>query len=139
MRPALIGGFAVAAVIAGFVALRPAPIASQSAAPPRAPEASPSAPALGGDNPVLVRFALPAPEADAVYLAGDFNGWAVDRIPLQRGLDGVWTATVPLPRGTFEYAYVVDGHFVADPHAERRRPDGFGGMNAVLRITDPGS
>lgn len=86
---------------------------------------------------VLVRFTLPARTAEHVSLSGDFNGWAAD-LSLERGPDGVWTATVPLHRGSYQYGYVVDGHFVTDPFAERYRADGFGGMNAVLRVGDPG-
>jgi hypothetical protein len=86
------------------------------------------------DAPVLVRFTLAAPEARTVALAGDFNGWRPETTPLLRGADGVWYAHVPLARGNWSYAFVVDGRWVEDPFAESWRADGFGGKNAVLRV-----
>jgi hypothetical protein len=86
--------------------------------------------------PVVVRFALSAPNARAVGLAGDFNGWRADATPLVRGADGVWSAEVPLSHGNWSYSFVVDGKWVEDPLAESWRADGFGGRNAVVRVGD---
>jgi len=86
--------------------------------------------------PTLVRFALAAPAARTVSLAGDFNGWRPDATPMVRGPDGVWKAEVPLSRGNWSYSFVVDGKWVEDPLAERWRADGFGGKNAVVRVGD---
>ena len=95
------------------------------------PAAAPAA-----DAPVVVRFALAAPSARAVSLAGDFNGWRPDTTPMVRGADGVWMIQVPLGRGNWSYSFVVDGKWVEDPLAERWRADGFGGKNAVVRVGD---
>jgi hypothetical protein len=88
---------------------------------------------------VVVRFALAAPDARAVSLAGDFNGWRPETTPLTRGADGVWMVQLPLQRGTFSYSFVVDGKWVEDPMAESWRADGFGGRNAVVRVGEMGS
>ena len=132
VRPVFAAALVIALVVGAAVLRgRTTPAAAASAASAAAPPAA----------PVLVRFALPAPEAEVVYLVGDFNAWSAERTPLRRGRDGLWTTLVPLPHGTFQYAYVVDGHVVVDPHAESYRPDGFGGTNAILRVgtvTDPG-
>lgn len=85
-------------------------------------------------TPVLVRFALAAPRARAVALAGDFNGWRAEATPLVRGADGVWFVEVPLSRGNWSYSFVVDGDWVEDPLAQSWRADGFGGKNAVVRV-----
>jgi len=84
----------------------------------------------------IVRFALVAPNARTVALAGDFNGWRPETTPLTRGAGGVWMAEVPLARGTFSYSFVVDGKWVEDPLADSWRADGFGGRNAVVRVGD---
>ncbi len=87
-------------------------------------------------TPVVVRFALAAPSARAVSLAGDFNGWRPDATPMVRGADGLWIVQVPLSRGNWSYSFVVDGKWVEDPLAESWRDDGFGGKNAVVRVGD---
>lgn len=81
-----------------------------------------------------VRFTLVRPAARAVALTGDFTNWA-GAIPLRRSRQGVWSVTVPLKPGQYEYAFVINGKaFVPDPHAVESRPDGFGHRNAVLTV-----
>ncbi|MEO7274788.1 MAG: alpha/beta hydrolase-fold protein [Vicinamibacterales bacterium] len=59
-----------------------------------------------------VTFRLRAPEAKAVTVSGDFGSDA----PLQKGSDGVWTATVgPLPPEMYVYFFNVDGVRLTDP------------------------
>jgi hypothetical protein len=84
---------------------------------------------------VTVRFVLVAPEAKQVSLAGTFNQWNTQVTPLVRaGATGVWTATLTLPAGQHQYAFVVDGaRWVADPGAPAV-DDGFGRRNSVLTL-----
>ncbi|PYP12725.1 MAG: hypothetical protein DMD54_18040 [Gemmatimonadetes bacterium] len=84
---------------------------------------------------VTVRFVLVAPEAHAVSLAGTFNQWDARATPLVRsGPTGVWTATLTLPAGQHQYAFVVDGQrWVPDPGAPAV-DDGFGRRNSVLTL-----
>ena len=85
---------------------------------------------------VLVRFELLAPEASSVSLAGSFNGWSQDAIPLVPSTAaGIWTATVPLGLGSHEYMFVVDGRrWIADPTAHAQVEDGFGQTNSVIVV-----
>jgi AMP-activated protein kinase-like protein len=83
-------------------------------------------------GPTLVRFAFTAPEAQNVSVAGDFNDWR--GAAAERGSDGVWRMTLPIPPGSWSYSFVVDGKFIQDPQAEAWREDGFGGRNAVVRV-----
>ena len=84
---------------------------------------------------VTVRFVLFAPDAQQVALAGTFNQWDTAATPLLRtGTPGVWAATLTLPAGQHEYAFVVDGaRWVADPAAPAV-DDGFGRRNSVLSL-----
>jgi hypothetical protein len=84
---------------------------------------------------VTVRFVLVAPEAREVSLAGTFNQWDAHATPLVRtGPTGVWTATLTLPAGQHQYAFVVDGaRWVPDPGAPAV-DDGFGRRNSVLTL-----
>ena len=84
---------------------------------------------------VTVRFVLVAPDARQVSLAGTFNQWDPQATPLVRaGATGVWTATLTLPAGQHQYAFVVDGaRWVPDPGAPAI-DDGFGRRNSVLTL-----
>lgn len=84
---------------------------------------------------VTVRFVLVASEARQVALAGTFNHWDAAATPLVRsGAAGVWTATLTLPAGQHQYAFVVDGgRWVPDPAAPAV-DDGFGRRNSVLTL-----
>ena len=66
---------------------------------------------------VTVRFVLTAPDAREVTVAGTFNQWDSPATPLVRtGSTGIWTATITLPAGQHQYAFVVDGQrWVASP------------------------
>jgi hypothetical protein len=128
VRPAgLLGSFAMAVIVlVAGARLWPhasAPLVTAATAPAAVPA-----------KEVLVRFSLRDTDARHVGLAGDFNGWRPEALPLTRGPDGTWSATVPLARGSWSYSFVVDGKWVSDPSAEAWRDDGFGGRNAVVRI-----
>jgi hypothetical protein len=84
---------------------------------------------------VTVRFVLFAPDAQQVALAGTFNQWDQAATPLVRtGTPGVWTATLTLPAGQHQYAFVVDGaRWMPDPGAPAV-DDGFGRRNSVLAL-----
>jgi len=85
---------------------------------------------------VTVRFVLTAPDAHAVTVAGTFNQWDSHATPLVRtgAAGGLWTATITLPAGQHQYAFVVDGvRWVPDPAAPAV-DDGFGRRNSVLTL-----
>ncbi len=84
---------------------------------------------------VYVRFQLAAPGARVVAVAGSFNDWRPDALPMLRDRDGVWTVTVPLPVGEHRYQFVVDGaQWRSDPTAHAQVDDGFGGANSVIVV-----
>ncbi len=84
---------------------------------------------------VFVRLILLQPEAASVSVAGDFNGWNPAQTPLERSDGGMWTATIPLKPGRYQYMFVIDGkEWIADPLAEEETTDGFGAHNAVLDV-----
>lgn len=90
--------------------------------------------APGGDD-VVVRFELrPDGDAKRVFVAGEFNGWAVDAWPLERGQDGVFRREARLAPGVYRYKFVVDGAWTHDPRNPRREPDGH--RNSVLVVGD---
>lgn len=73
----------------------------------------------GGEIPDIrfVEFALVAPAAKTVGLAASFNGFDAGALPLSQEEDGSWKTVVPLPPGSYEYAFEVDGRSEIDPAA----------------------
>lgn len=85
---------------------------------------------------VMVRFLIKAPGAKQVSLAGDFNEWSVEQTLMSDDDDnGVWTVTVPLQPGRYQYKFLVDGEkWLVEPDAPAYQSDGFGGKNSLLVI-----
>jgi len=87
-----------------------------------------------------VQFTLRLSEGkvQTVAIAGDFNQWNSQNNRLEDpDGDGIWTATLKLPPGRYEYMFVLDGgKWVPDPNANRFVKDGFGNMNAILEINN---
>jgi 1,4-alpha-glucan branching enzyme len=83
------------------------------------------------------RVTLKASVGDAreVVLTGDFTGWAKDKVRLAKGSDGVWTGTLELAPGEYQYRLLVDGEWRDDPAAQTRVPNEFGTSNCVLKVS----
>ena len=79
----------------------------------------------------LTEFAFEAPVAGRVSLAGDFNNWVTDALPLQKGPDGFWRVSVPLKPGRYEYRFHVDGVWQDDPFAQQKAANSMGSENCV--------
>jgi len=73
-----------------------------------------------------------------VAIAGDFNGWNPQANLLEDpDGDGIWTGTLKLEPGRYEYMFVLDGEkWFPDPNALRYVKDGFGNRNAILEINN---
>lgn len=62
----------------------------------------------------FVEFSLLAPKARTVRLAGSFNQWQPQLLPMARK-GRFWRVIVPLSPGRYEYAFERDGDWVPDP------------------------
>lgn len=93
-------------------------------------------PTGSGQTEVYVRLVLLQPEAHSVSVAGDFNGWNPGSTRMERSEGGIWSATIRLNPGRYQYMFVIDGkEWIADPLADEATGDGFGSHNAVLDVT----
>jgi len=63
----------------------------------------------------FVKFSVKIAGAKEVKIAGDFNKWNPDALPLVRKDRSLWEALVPLPPGKYKYLCRVDGQDVLDP------------------------
>jgi 1,4-alpha-glucan branching enzyme len=90
---------------------------------------------------VAITFDLdPGVAADAVAVAGDFNGWSIDANPMARRPDGSFHTTVVLELGReYRFRYVLDGErWVNAWDADDYAPNDFGGEDSVVRTDDVG-
>ena len=78
-----------------------------------------------------------ASQVRSIAVVGDFNDWDPTRNLLaDENNDGIWTVTLKLEPGRYEYMFILDGQkWVPDPSAYRYVSDGFGNKNAVLEIS----
>jgi enterochelin esterase-like enzyme len=81
-----------------------------------------------------VNFALKAPQAREVFLAGEMTEWDAGKRPMARGEDGVWRLTVELAPGQWLYKFVVDGRWVQDPGTDEHDNDGRGGQHSFVFV-----
>jgi 1,4-alpha-glucan branching enzyme len=81
-----------------------------------------------------IDFSLIMPEAQSVALVGTFNEWDLKRTPMRRDPLLGWKTTIWLPRGRYEYRFVVDGQWVSDPNAKESVRNSFGSTNSVIVV-----
>ena len=96
---------------------------------------------LGNINSVFFRpnisFRLPGfSNAKKVFLAGSFNGWKPDALPLKKSSAG-WEVPIYLAEGTHTYKFVIDGQWSSDESNKEKVPDGHGQFNSVIRLGKP--
>jgi hypothetical protein len=86
------------------------------------------------DTVHVVRFVFVG-DARTVSLVGDFNGWRAEATPLEpAGPARAWVVTLPLARGRYENAFIVDGkRWVADPYAPARA-DEFDTNSSIVNV-----
>ncbi len=87
------------------------------------------------------RFTCDAPSAQAVSLAGTFNGWDSTATPMAKDADGKWGVAVDLPAGRHEFKFVVDGQWCCEPGCDGTNrecpkcvPNSFGTMNRFIDV-----
>jgi len=101
------------------------------------PGAARAAPPVKGDGGIV--FSYLGPDAQAVYIAGDFNNWNAQDLPMTRQDSGDWTISVPLDPGKYEYKFIADGNWIEDPDNPEKKSDPFGGSNSLVTIGSDGS
>jgi hypothetical protein len=114
-----------------------APDGAATAAPTTGAMARPTArgPNLTPDG-VVFNF-KPERKPAKIFLAGNFNSWKPSDpkyLLKNDGPDGLWSITVKLPPGTYQYKFVADGQWIKDPSSPGSAPDGFGGQNGQFDV-----
>lgn len=84
-----------------------------------------------------VTFTVHADVGSKVFLAGDFNGWDPEAKPMvdKKG-DGDFSVTLSLRPGEYQYKFVVNGTWCADPLNKDVVPNDLGTFNSVKLVTE---
>jgi hypothetical protein len=88
-------------------------------------------------KPIPTHFVFYSASAKSVHIVGSFNDWQIKEQFRMVNLtdDGIWSITVMLKPGQYEYMYLVDGkNWVTDPSAIDYRSDGFGNKNSIVDV-----
>ncbi len=86
-------------------------------------------PHIIGDS---ICFWLETPAAQEIFLAGDFNNWNPANLPLSCE-EGVWGRNLKLAPGYYQYRFIVDGNWMADPNNPATVLNNAGQPNSVFR------
>lgn len=82
-----------------------------------------------------VTFSFQNESAKSVHVSGDFCGWDIDSYPMKKKKgENIWTAQVVLPKGQYEYKFLVDDQWANDPTNNQVRENSFGTYNNVLDV-----
>jgi len=79
-----------------------------------------------------IYFSVEAPDAKEVFLMGDFNKWDPTVHPMKNDGTGVWTKSILVSPGRYEYKFLVDGQWREDPGNQLICPNCFGTINNIL-------
>ena len=70
--------------------------------------------------PAGLSFTFTGPPGEIVTVAGNFNSWDPFMYEMREGPAGVYTITIPLPPGTYQYVFFHRGERYVDPYNPRR-------------------
>ena len=83
-----------------------------------------------------ITFTYRADKGSKVYLAGSFNDWSPTAKEMtDKKKNGVYTAVVTLAPGSYEYKYVIDGTWCADPECADWVQNDHGTLNSVKHVS----
>ena len=92
-------------------------------------------PVLKRNNGEVIFVCDLSSDARRVFLAGDFNQRKPTSRRMVKSRDGTFRAKLQLAPGEYEYKFVIDGRWQADPAAEQR-PNPYGTHNSVTHVPE---
>jgi 1,4-alpha-glucan branching enzyme len=86
-----------------------------------------------GTKSGTVQFIIkPSNGAKKIQVAGDFSDWRP--VDMRKQKSGAFAATVPVPPGSHEYKFILDGQWIVDPDNNAWACNPFGTLNSVAKI-----
>ena len=116
---------------------KPAPKAARKVAPKAARKVAPKAARKAAPKAAVkkVMFRFAAPLECRVFVTGTFDGWSADEHALTHNpRSGFFQTTLALAPGRYEYKFVIDGTWVADPACPGWVPNEHGSLNSVIVV-----
>ncbi len=84
---------------------------------------------------VRVTFSVRAEKGSRVFLAGSFNNWdPAAKEMFDKNGDGAYTTTISLAPGSYQYKFVIDGTWCADPECADWVQNEHGTLNSVKQV-----
>jgi 1,4-alpha-glucan branching enzyme len=84
-----------------------------------------------------VTFTVHAEKGKSVYLAGEFNDWdPTAKKMTYKARSGLYAVTLKLPAGVYQYKFVIDGTWCADPENADSVANDQGTFNSVMTVKD---
>jgi len=84
--------------------------------------------------PEGLNFSFRGPPGEIVTVAGNFNGWDPFMYQLREYPEGVYSITIPLPPGTYQYVFYHRGQRYVDPYNPRRTYTRDGGAASEIVV-----
>jgi 1,4-alpha-glucan branching enzyme len=81
-----------------------------------------------------IEFRIEGPDVQKAFLVGDFNRWDLKAQPMRKNKKDVWTKTITLDPGRYEYRFYADGQWLNDANNPLRCENCFGTENSVLVV-----
>ena len=87
------------------------------------------------ENKKEVKFTFHGDKGLKVFVAGEFNGWDPTAKALAyKARAGIYEATLKLAAGSYQYKFVVDGTWCADPENANAVANDQGTFNSVIEV-----
>ncbi len=80
-----------------------------------------------------IQFRFFRPRVASVMLAGSFNSWSTDAMPMESEGEGWWQLTLQLEPGEYQFRYSADGEWFTD-HAANGIEKVRGVWNSMLYV-----
>jgi len=82
-----------------------------------------------------VTFTVHAEKGKNVFVAGEFNGWdPTAKKMAYKAAKGLYAATVKLAPGEYQYKFVIDGTWCADPENANAIANDQGTFNSIITV-----
>ena len=83
----------------------------------------------------LIGFELHTEPGTEVFVAGTFNNWNPWEYPMKDNpQEGHFKTEIMLPRGRYEYKFIVNGDWRPDPNCSESATNSYGSLNSVLLV-----
>lgn len=87
------------------------------------------------DKPRRVTLRLTANPKSEVCVAGTFNNWNATEHKLKdTKASGKYSISLMLPKGVYEYKFVVNGNWQVDPECQNWVRNSMGTLNSVVNV-----